>query len=1134
MALAFAIFISMSLRVTTHASQRRAVGQRCFTRPWALRSSALGLLVMLALAKPGVEGPSARAPGQPSNRLSPIAEALAAYRLVEPRLTGGFSHAACEKTPDEDGLREPKCSSLRGRVTPELPALRRTRRIILLASAGAPAAERLHVEAVWHLLTDKRVRSLDAAVRMLERASRLAADDSAIASDLAAAYIVRAQRQNDARSLLAAVASSEEAVRLDPTCAEARFNLALALEHLNLTVQARSAWSNYLAHTEAASPWAAEARARRAALVHRPVGTRWSLARKAFAAEPLALSIQDVRRAINGLAQPTRQYLENEVLPEWAGAAASEPERASEAIRRAILIARALAAETDDLLILESITRAAESASEAPSVGRHLIRGHLLYEKGRRLYEQQDHDQARPLLENARAELAAAASPFALWAEYYAAVCDYHQPDYAAALHRLTSLLAHLGDAPYTSLRAHTEWMAGLTLLDQARYAEAVLAFQRALTGFISAREPENAAAMHNLLSRGFEAMGDEAGAWRHRHAALRGLSQVVKDRRISNILSSAVDGAVDAGFLTVADRFQREMVRQARASGNALLTAIALHKAASLAARLGRHTQAKRRIAEARTWCARVAGSGVRDRVTADALLAEGEVLRGSAPLAALAALENSVTLFREQGARVRLVAAERQRARTLEAAGDPLAAVDAYRLAIAEAEAQLSSVSQTELLAYSVETRQLYDDFLSLAARHLPPEEVFVWSEKARASYLRAGLRHLVLNEKSSAVELVPALSRELSLDSLSAQLAAGIVLVEYKLIQDRLLRWTITSEGVRFRQTRLDRRVLAESVAMLRRMIRTGASLAALRDDLANLGRLTLGQMQEELEDARCLVIVPDGPLAGLPFDLLFLPGDVWPLIRRLPVVSLPSAHLLTASIARAEELAQSPPQTALAIGNPTFDRRLFESLDELPDAAVEARRVARLYPRGAVLIGSAATRNALRRLGPASEVIHIASHVVLNPRDAWRASVLLATDPSTDDHGVLSTADLAHLRLPRTRLVVLAGCETAGGDTAVSDSVPTLLLPLLAAGVPTLVATLWEVDDAASLPLLESLHRRVAAGESPAAALRQAKLSLLDAAAVSPPSPAAWAPFVVVGGDLSATQFNVPNVNGGNHK
>jgi tetratricopeptide (TPR) repeat protein len=963
-------------------------------------------------------------------------------------------------------------------------------------------------------LVSSSAAGFDEAVSRLEEALVLEPHDQEVLSDLAAAYLVRAEVNDDPRDLLAAVTWSEEALRLDSGAVEAHFNLSLALEKLHLDAQAREAWSDYLAN-DGASPWASEAEARRKALEKMSIDVRWQGVKRLLAAGTFS---RQTPKALVDVTQQARLYLEDEVLSAWADAsAAGDLPRAAVELRRAAVLAPTLMGVTGDTLLTQAVELLTES--ESPSFNstkrRDLIEGHRLYRDGRRLYEEQNHDAAKPVFEHAQARLESAGSPIAQWAAFYIAVCDYHASDYRLALRELKALLARVGASSYPSLRGHVEWMIGLTQLDRARYADAVLAFQEALVDFQTARETENVAAMHNLLSRGYEALGADLDAWRHRYAALARLGEVGKDRRVNNILSSAVDGAVEEGRLSVARRFQSEMVRQTRLSGNPLLLTIALHKDASLAARLGHQQEAVAALSEAKGWCGRIPGSGVRARVTADLFMAEGEVLRAVEPQASLIALEQSLALFREQGARVRLVTAERQRARTLEVSADATEVGAAYRAAIAEAEDQLDSVPQEELLAFASETRHLYDDFIAFAAGNAGADEVFSWTEQARGAYLHAAFLALQsTTEKEDHVRSIPLPTP--SLASLRAALPQGAILVEFKLLPDRLLRWTLTPETARFRQTPIDPVALAGEVASLRERVRKRASLADLHGPLARLGELVLGNMTEEFSTGRLLVVVPDGPLAALPFDLLLSPGDERPLVERLPVLSAPSASLFLASSARLAALGMAAPRTVLALGNPTFERRLFPNLPNLPNAVTEAERIGSTYRQAKVFTEGGATRAVLESYGPASDVIHFAGHAVLNERDVWRSSLLLARDAQAKDSGVFTVTDLARLHLPQTRLVVLAACDTAGGYRTVSDGTPLLLVPLLAAGVPSLVAALWEVDDTASSVFFEEFHRRIETGESPITALRKAKLLLLNASEKSLRAPAIWAPFTLLGG------------------
>ena len=69
--------------------------------------------------------------------------------------------------------------------------------------------------------------------------------------------------------------------------------------------------------------------------------------------------------------------------------------------------------------------------------------------------------------------------------------------------------------------------------------------------------------------------------------------------------------------------------------------------------------------------------------------------------------------------------------------------------------------------------------------------------------------------------------------------------------------------------------------------------------------------------------------------------------------------------------------------------------------------------------------------------------------------------------------------------------------------------------LASGVPAVIASLWDVSDAASLRLLTELHRRLRSGEDPVAALRSAQLAQLADPSIVGGRPRSWAAFQVVG-------------------
>jgi len=135
----------------------------------------------------------------------------------------------------------------------------------------------------------------------------------------------------------------------------------------------------------------------------------------------------------------------------------------------------------------------------------------------------------------------------------------------------------------------------------------------------------------------------------------------------------------------------------------------------------------------------------------------------------------------------------------------------------------------------------------------------------------------------------------------------------------------------------------------------------------------------------------------------------------------------------------------------------------------------------------------------------------------PNPLLRCGILLPSES-----GVASRRDarqLSQLDLQNTQMVVLSGCESAVGR------VDSLMGPLSVreafhiAGAKAVVGALWQVPDKESADLMEHFWSHVATGESPAAALRKAKLALISQlrSADKPVDPFVWAAFTVTGDD-----------------
>ncbi len=470
---------------------------------------------------------------------------------------------------------------------------------------------------------------------------------------------------------------------------------------------------------------------------------------------------------------------------------------------------------------------------------------------------------------------------------------------------------------------------------------------------------------------------------------------------------------------------------------------------------------------------------------------------------------------------------------------AGDPALALDHLRAAIAGIESTGAALGDAALRGGLLsDQRAVYAAAVDLLAERAlelegPEEE-------------RAALEALTIAEQARARELLDALAGggggaplpAAGLPASSARLGPAIV---YFFGERHLWRWE--HEDGRWRIAAAGEP--AEIRALVTRVHRPLArAQPAPSDVLARLSHLLLPQRLPAGSELR---IVPDGRLFYLPFELLPDPERSGRnLVERFAVSYLPSisvlAHLRSpAATARWNVAALADPELPIrpaAGGSSSLADLLAQrfGLPPLPGAAREARdAAARLGEPSAVELGRAATEAKLRqRAGEGVRVLHIAAHTVVDESLAGGVALFLApgnraTDPggapgdaalATADDGLVTAAELARMPL-EVDLAVLSGCRTAvaetgmtGGDGAGGGrALASLSGALLGAGSRGVVASLWEVGDAATAALMEQFYFELARGVRPATALRRAKLRLArDPRWAEAPG---WAGFVLLG-------------------
>ena len=273
----------------------------------------------------------------------------------------------------------------------------------------------------------------------------------------------------------------------------------------------------------------------------------------------------------------------------------------------------------------------------------------------------------------------------------------------------------------------------------------------------------------------------------------------------------------------------------------------------------------------------------------------------------------------------------------------------------------------------------------------------------------------------------------------------------------------------EWLRFALTRLPRR--GQSPAQ------KAAAQAGAQSSARALDSKLIAPLAPTIGD-RPLVIVPTGPLHDLPWPVL--PG-----LRGRPLVVAPSAGTWMA-----RQASQAAPRAKVVlVAGP-----------RLRHASREVAGVLELYKRPIVLTGKDATAAAVMRALDGATIAHLACHGHFRADSPLFSSLELADGP-------LNAYELQGLSRPPD-LIVLSSCDLAVSDTRPGDELLGFAAALIGMGARTIVASLVPVPDAGARRLMTALHRDLATGSSPAAALARAQGALR-------PADAALAGFVCLG-------------------
>ncbi|MCP4442702.1 MAG: CHAT domain-containing protein [Aureispira sp.] len=192
---------------------------------------------------------------------------------------------------------------------------------------------------------------------------------------------------------------------------------------------------------------------------------------------------------------------------------------------------------------------------------------------------------------------------------------------------------------------------------------------------------------------------------------------------------------------------------------------------------------------------------------------------------------------------------------------------------------------------------------------------------------------------------------------------------------------------------------------------------------------------------------------------------------------------------------------------------MDKQIRDFLAPLPAARKEVEELAKNF-EGNFVFDSLATERFFKEEAGNYGIIHVAMHGLLNNENGALSSLAFTEDGDSIDNNFLQAYEISKMDL-NAALVVLSACETGYGKFETGNGIASLARAFMYAGVPSMIVSLWQVNDQATSKIMQRLYQNLATGVNKAEALRQAKLNYLKNAKGVAGHPAFWSPFVQIG-------------------
>lgn len=296
----------------------------------------------------------------------------------------------------------------------------------------------------------------------------------------------------------------------------------------------------------------------------------------------------------------------------------------------------------------------------------------------------------------------------------------------------------------------------------------------------------------------------------------------------------------------------------------------------------------------------------------------------------------------------------------------------------------------------------------------------------------------------------------------------------IVEYFQVDEYIYCLVIQNEEISFKRIAINEDFFDQVANLLRAVSKRGA----YKESARRLHEILISPLDIE---AQKIIMIPDGILSQIPFDILLDTNDKM-LIEKYTLSYANSLNLLFEQIAIRQKDRKASSWVGFA---PNIEER------PLSASSTELAKIQEITGGSYYATTHANKANYFKKVAH-KQVIHLATHSVFMDQDSSNVYLLFNGEEGKE---YLSLSDIYHQNL-QAELVVLSACETGIGSQQKSEGMLSLARAFHVAGVPTTLMSLWRIPDKETQKIMELFYENLVKGRPIDESLQEAKLSYLN--------------------------------------